>query len=391
MRVVLRQSRYNRGSLAAVWAVLEAECATADLEIVCLRSPQEIRTGDLVLFSFMSAQAPEVGAELAQLRRRLGCQFTTLAGGAHPCSSPEGTLALGFDWVYTGEAGPSLAELVDRMAAGEELKVGVLDARDRPGLDRYPPWPRSGGLFCALELTRGCPWHCAFCQTPALHGRRPRHRSVPAMVRAAEHAVATGHTFTRFISPNAFAYGSADGIGPDPAALEELLAALRKTDLQKIYLGSFPSEVRPESVTAEMVGLVTRYCDNRDLVVGIQSGSDAMLRYLRRGHDVACALRAVDTIGAAGLRPRVDFIFGLPDESAADQAATRGLLRELVDHSQAHIDIHLFSPLPGTALADTRPGMIDPATRELLDELIGAGRASGLRPFAEPRGAPPGA
>jgi radical SAM superfamily enzyme YgiQ (UPF0313 family) len=188
--------------------------------------------------------------------------------------------------------------------------------------------------------------------------------------------VATGHTFTRFVAPNAFAYGSQDGRSGDRRALERLLVSARRCGMQRLYLGSFPSEVRPESVTPALLQLLRDHCDNRGVVVGVQSGSPATLRRLRRGHTVEEAVRAVALIAAAGLEPRVDFIFGLPDESEADRAATRELMRRLVESYGARINTHVFTPLPGTPLEGSTPAPVDELTRELLEQIIGRGRAN---------------
>ena len=125
--------------------------------------------------------------------------------------------------------------------------------REDVDLDRYPPFRPP--LLGPIEISRGCPWNCAYCQTPALFGHRMRHRSVDAICKYDKF-----YEDKRLVSPNAFAYGS-DGIKPDPGAVERLLKNLSGD----IYFGTFPSEVRPEFVTPEMVGLVNDLlCEQRD-------------------------------------------------------------------------------------------------------------------------------
>ena len=69
--------------------------------------------------------------------------------------------------------------------------------------------------------------------------------------------------------------------GPEPnlAAVEELLAGVREDigSERRLWFGTFPSEVRPEHVTEEALQLIRRYCNNRTLILGGQSGSDAVL------------------------------------------------------------------------------------------------------------------
>jgi radical SAM superfamily enzyme YgiQ (UPF0313 family) len=51
----------------------------------------------------------------------------------------------------------------------------------------------------------------------------------------------------------------------------------------QVYLGSFPSEVRPEQVHPETLELVKRYCANTQLTIGAQTGSDSLLQHLLPG------------------------------------------------------------------------------------------------------------
>jgi radical SAM superfamily enzyme YgiQ (UPF0313 family) len=187
-----------------------------------------------------------------------------------------------------------------------------------------------------------------------------------------------GYSYARFVTPNAFAYQSEDnGRSVNLDAIERLLretAALMGRE--KVYFGTFPSEVGPETVTPEAVALVRRYCGNDNLIVGAQTGSDRLLRALHRNHTVDEAYRAAETIVAGGLRPIVDLIFGLPGEEAGDVAATLQMMEDLVAMG-AVLHTHTFMPLPGTPLEDAPPGEVDPALHPLLDRLASEGHQIG--------------
>jgi radical SAM superfamily enzyme YgiQ (UPF0313 family) len=182
----------------------------------------------------------------------------------------------------------------------------------------------------------------------------------------------------RFITPNAFAWGSAGAGRPDPARLEELLAAAREALPRpgRIFFGSFPSEVRPESVTPETVALVRRFAANTMLVIGAQSGSPAQLEALGRGHTVEDVRSAVHHALAGGLVPYVDLIFGLPGEREEDRGQSVALARELAA-AGAVIHVHPFMPLPGTPWAGAPARPLDPAVRRLVSELAARGALHG--------------
>ncbi len=375
--VIIRLTRHNRNSVAALLSVLEQELPS-EPSVVLASSAEQVCLDGLLVYSFMTPQAAAVGDEIGGLvRQRPG--LLAVAGGPHPSGDPRGTLAMGFRWVAPGEAGRSFAELVRSVTGGSAPPRGVLPGSSPVDLDRYDPWPRSGRLYAQLEITRGCPVGCAFCQTPALFGRIPRHRSLEAMDRILGDSVRTGHRFTRFVSPNAFAYGSPDGRRTNPQAVEALLSLARRSGLEKVFFGTFPSEVRPESVTDEMLRLVRDLCHNRNLSIGLQSGSDDVLRRLRRGHTVRQGVQAVARIARAGFVPRVDFIFGLPGESEQDRRATRNVVRHVTAEYGARVHAHVFTPLPGTPLDGAHPSPIDAATSDLIETLRGRGLASGHR------------
>jgi len=376
LAVTLRCTPFNRTSIAALLAVLERELPGGLITTHLATSLDEVHPG-LLAYSFMTPQRLEVQQELALLEAR--GDVRTVAGGPHPDADPQDTLGLGFDWVIPGEAGPDLARLVAAVAAHDMPPRGVLPRQAPLPLDHYPPWPASGQWFSALEISRGCPHRCTYCQVPALHGNTMRHRSLTSLQSAFRHAVETGHSFTRFVSPNSFAFGAPNGQGCDWRALERLLLGARDCGLQRLYLGSFPSEVRPESVTDEVLQVVRDLCANRGIVVGLQSGSDRVLRNINRGHTVAQGMRAITRIARAGFTPRVDFIFGLPDETADDRSQTRALMRELSLEYGARINAHLFTPLPGTRLAGSRPAALNAATLRLLEQLEGRGHCRALR------------
>ena len=65
----------------------------------------------------------------------------------------------------------------------------------------------------------------------------------------------------RFISPNAFSYGSINGRKPNIRAIEELLEGIRGIIGPKgrIFFGTFPSEVRPEFVSEDILEVIKKY------------------------------------------------------------------------------------------------------------------------------------
>ena len=177
-----------------------------------------------------------------------------------------------------------------------------------------------------------------------------RHRSREAIVEAASH-----YRDARFVTPNAFAYGSADGKTPDVEKLERLLASMPDNNL---YFGTFPCEVRPEFVKKETADLVVKYWANTRIHFGAQSGSDNVLAKMGRGHSLDDVYSALDICRGTGLEPVVDAIFGFPFETDEDEEATLALVKEVVRCGKVHD--HSLMPPPGFSLSRTVPCEVHP-------------------------------
>jgi B12-binding domain/radical SAM domain protein len=346
----------------------------------------------IVAYSFGTASAEGTRSSARAVREALAssCRpFLLVAGGPHATGDPEGTLALGFDIAVRGEGEETLPALLRAWPSGAPLSEirglayaaaseTVLTPRARHvEIERYPPFSVPHGRWGFVEISRGCPWGCRYCQTTYAMGARMRHRSVSHIIEAMCDAMRVGFSYARFITPNALAYGSADGRLANLDAVEELLRETnRLLGVDQTYLGSFPSEVRPECVSPQALMLITRYTANRSITIGAQSGSQRMLDLMRRGHTVEDIRRSVDLTLAAGLIPSVDFIFGLPGETAEDRHQSIAMIREIASRG-ARIHGHTFMPLPGTPWAKEPPGQVAPDIESLLGELGRRGQHRG--------------
>jgi B12-binding domain/radical SAM domain protein len=401
--LVFVRTPYNANSVAALTGALEVDQRFSDLAIHFLWDDAGLaqRVGELaagnerlvVAFSFATANVPQVTEALGHLCRYLHqkgwANVTLVAGGPHPSGDPEGTLGIGFDVVVVGEGEHTFPNLLARLLVGDSLT-------DLPGLafwdgaqvmrtgwapmvdmDAFPPFAIRHARFAPVEISRGCPYACAFCQTPFFMGGRMRHRSVEAVAHWVREGVVAGYSYLRFVAPDAFAYGSPDGRTANLEAIERLLFEMNQLmERELIYFGSFPSEVRPENVSAEALALVTRYAANDNIVFGAQTGSPRLLKELRRGHTVQDVYRAAEFTLQAGLKPIVDFMFGLPGETEEDQRLSLRLIEDLAAMG-ATIHSHAFMPLPGTPLADAPPGWVTPEVESILGRLSKDGLHTG--------------
>lgn len=344
----------------------------------------------VVAWSVYTASLAGAAADLAAIRADpAGAAALHVAGGPHPSGDPAGALRAGFDLAAVGEGEETLPRLLAVVAAGGDgravpglawLEAGRLRTSGRAlavDLDAFPPCAPREVRIGPVEITRGCAWACRFCQTPFLFRARWRHRSVAEVARWVRWLAAEGTRDVRFLTPSALSYGAA-GDEASLDAVETLLAAARDAAApgMRLFLGTFPSELRPEHVSPRALAILRRFCDNRAILVGGQSGSDRLLAAMGRGHDAESVLRAARLAAEAGLTASVDLVFGAPGEDEADREATRRLMRALAD-AGARVHAHAFMPLPGTPWAEAPPGRVDGVTRRLLERLASEGRAHG--------------
>ena len=361
--VTIRFDKKNMFSLAAIQAIL----LSRGIEVNFSSSPRD----GIMIYSLATLQATEVYREVANSRTR----SIFIAGGPHP--SARATEALEhFDFVVIGEGEGTLPELILALRGDGDVdevrgiafrspdRIRKTDPRPHVNLDAYPPFIEN--LRAPIEISRGCPHNCKYCQTPRLFGTKMRHRSAAAIAFYSSYL-----SDVRFISPNAFAYGS-DGRHAALDRVTELLTSLRG----RVYFGTFPSEVRPEFVTDELLEILTEHCANTSIHIGAQSGSDAVLSEVHRGHSRRDVEAALEICRAHSVTPIVDFIFGLPTKGAADQLDSLELVDSIIA-TGGRARAHYFTPLPGTPYEDEKPSPVSSKVRKRLGKLARDGKVSG--------------
>lgn len=328
----------------------------------------------IMLYSFATPQAPDVFHEVMCSKKRP----VFIAGGPHPSARPEETLRF-FDYVVIGEGEETLPELIKILqnrgdvlsargiAFKDKHRIVFTEKREPIALDSYPPFC-SNGIRSAIEITRGCPFSCAYCQTPQLFGHIVRHRSIDEIVRYSKYL-----KDVRFTSPNAFAYGS-DGTSP---RIEKIEALLKNLPRKNIFFGTFPSEVRPEFINDRILELVSDHCANITLSMGGQSGSQRVLDMIQRGHTVDDIIAGVEKCLQHGFTPVVDFIFGLPGETEDDQLQTLRLIQWLTGKG-GKVHSHYFMTLPGTGFEKSTPAPLSAQVEKTMGKLALLGKTTGV-------------
>src|SRR5580700_5862301 len=235
--------------------------------------------------------------------------------------------------------------------------VEVLDAPDpEANRDMAPALYAVRELPFAAWITiqTGCDNTCAYCIVPAVRGREIS-RPFGDLVMEAEMLAATGVTEITLLGQNVNSYGR-DITRRRPLFADLLRAVGRVEGIGRIrFTSPHPKDLRPETI--EAMAETPEVCEH--LHLPLQSGSDAVLRAMRRGYTatrylerLAAAREAIDDLAVT-----TDIIVGFPGETDDNFEDTLAVCAEAA-YDSAYTFV--FSPRPGTRAAAMEDAFVPP-------------------------------
>ena len=268
------------------------------------------------------------------------------------------------DLVFGPQTYHRLPQLLARSKSGERRVVETeFPAEDKfEGLEaRSVP---SRGVAAFLTVQEGCDKFCTFCVVPYTRGAE-FSRPVAQIMTEARKLAAQGVRELTLLGQNVNAFHGAGADG-ETISLAGLVAELSRVEgIERLrYMTSHPRDMSDD--------LIAAHAENAKLMpylhLPVQSGSDAILKAMNRGHTAEDYLRLVARIRTA--RPDIalsgDFIVGFPGETDADFRATLDLVRE-VKYAGAYS--FKYSPRPGTPAAEHEAQVSEAEKSARLTEL----------------------
>ena len=372
-RVVFVRDKTNKHSIRALLAAYEKWFPEKDYYVL---TPQDafdfLEEDDLALFSFLTGTSSAYIDYVTKLKAKLP-KINTVCGGAHASARSEDMLNY-FDGVCIGEGEESIKDIIEMAHSGRV--EGIITGKKVLNLDEYRVFPRKMVSLGPIEIVRGCPSGCAYCQTPQLFRGKLRHRSIDFIVEEIKFALSRkGFADVRFIAPDASSYQYNKGINLD--AIESLLYNVRNTigNNGKLFYGTFPSELDPSGVSKELVDLLVKYCDNKQIVLGLQSASYDMQKIMHRRSGLVETENAIELFLDKNFEIVVDLIFGLPYETEATYEVTYKFIEKWKGRVTIHS--HPFDPLPGSRWQYEKPTEVPAKLVKAVKSLEGIGRVFG--------------
>jgi radical SAM superfamily enzyme YgiQ (UPF0313 family) len=303
---------------------------------------EDIRWADVVLVSGMLVQAATM-REVLRRARRLG--RPTVAGGPAPTTSPGEFPEATF--LFQGEAEGRLDHLVEVLENRARAKGRVLSpvGDDRPSmaLARVPRFDllrldRYASL--AVQVSRGCPFNCEFCDIIEIFGRVPR-------VKAPQQVLAELDALRRLGGRGALFVVDDNFIGNRKAA-GRLLPAIAEWQHAHgspfdLYTEASLDLAGDEKLTAAMVD-----AGFTSVFVGLETPDPETLKMTQKRQNLRMdPAEAIRKLSRAGLEVYAGFIVGFDGDDAGALQRQREFVSAL---PIPRAMVGILTALPGTQL-----------------------------------------
>ncbi|OBI40553.1 tRNA (N6-isopentenyl adenosine(37)-C2)-methylthiotransferase MiaB [Mycobacterium kyorinense] len=261
----------------------------------------------------------------------------------------------------------SLPTLLDRARHNRVAQVEIAEA-----LQEFPsnlPTARESAYAAWVSISVGCNNSCTFCIVPSLRGKEV-DRSPHDILAEVRSLVADGVLEITLLGQNVNAYGVsfADPAMPrDRGAFAQLLRACGDIDgLERVrFTSPHPAEFTDDVI--EAMAQTPNVCPA--LHMPLQSGSDRVLRSMRRSYRAQRYLGIIERVRAAMPHAAIttDLIVGFPGETEEDFTATLDVVRQARFSAAFTFQ---YSKRPGTPAAELDGQLPKAVVQERYERLV---------------------
>jgi tRNA-2-methylthio-N6-dimethylallyladenosine synthase len=338
------------------------------VDLASLPDGQRPEDADVVVFNTCAVRenaANKLYGNLGQLRpakaRNPGMQ---IAVGGCLAQKDRSTIVERAPWVDvvfgTNNIG-SLPALLDRARHNKAAEVEILEA-----LEVFPstlPTRRDSAYSAWVSISVGCNNTCTFCIVPSLRGTE-RDRRPGEILAEVEALVAQGVVEVTLLGQNVNTYGVEFG---DKLAFGKLLRACGQIEgLERVRFTS----PHPAAFTDDVITAMAQTPNVMpSLHMPLQSGSDAVLRAMRRSYRSARFLRILDRVREQipDAAITTDIIVGFPGETEEDFRGTLDVVRASRFSSAFTFQ---YSIRPGTPAAEMGGQVPKAVVQERFERLV---------------------
>jgi len=291
------------------------------------------------------------GVKAARRIRQVRPSAKIIVGGPHAsicCGELEALDC--FDHIVTGEGEVTFPAILKDLQEGRpvaRVTQGVLlenlDAapwadRDLFNCPEEPLVAFLPPLFVTVIAGRGCRYNCNYCQ-PAerlMFGHKVRRRSVPNVVAELQYLQGKYH-FNSFMIHD-------DCITEDRDWVMEFCRQLKQAGFRQ----PFVCQSRADLICKHRDMVEALYdAGARLFIIGFESGSDRVLKFLRKGCTCEQNLQAAEICRNLGIKIWANYMMGLPTETKEEVIETYTMLQQIQPY---HCSPAFYTPHPGSDL-----------------------------------------
>ena len=227
----------------------------------------------------------------------------------------------------------------------DRLFVKDLDAIPFPARDLLPnpvyggAWTQ-GKKFSSMLATRGCPFHCQFCDAPAIWGRNHRRRSVENVLDELEEICGRFEVkYVRFVDDLLVANRDW-GI--------KLCRGIVERGLDKTLVWSCDGRV---GLMSEELLRTMKEANCQVIFYGVEFGNQRILDFCKKGFKIPQIRETINMTTEAGISSYGYFMMGYPTETIETIEDTIALAKDLaLNHGMDGAGFSIVTPFPGTGL-----------------------------------------
>jgi len=339
----------------------EVKCFDEDPEHVDLIPKLREFNPDAIGLSFMTPSYERAYYFCKSLRKKFK-HTTIFAGGIHPTISSEKTMKeMELDFIVIGEGERTICEALENIGSLKNVK-GIMYRKDGkiinnksreliknldeiPIPDRnlienykekyivYPGMIRGHPCKTTTVITsRGCPYNCLFCCTKLMFGQKTRYRSIDNVIEEIKGLVKNYNIEGIWFADDTFTL--------DEKRVIEFCRALKKENLKLVWACQARVNTLTENMLKEMkeAGCI-------QLDFGIESGSDKILKVLKKNTNVEMIKNAFKLTKKHKMRTLATFMVNNPYETKEDLKMTLRLAKEI---KSDFTTFFFCTPFPGT-------------------------------------------